>query len=143
AVSEGRRREFARFGVDAKDVPDPQALETFQRSKLDWAELAREPHASMLEWYRRLIRLRRDHPELRDGRLDQLRVSFEENVRWLLAARGPFSIPGNLSAAARAVSLAPDRPRTVLPASDERVRVTADAIELPRESVVIVGPPSP
>src|SRR5262249_20097959 len=48
AVSDGRRREFAAFGLQAEDVPDPQAPETFHRSKLDWTELEREPHASVL-----------------------------------------------------------------------------------------------
>ncbi|HUF91415.1 MAG TPA: malto-oligosyltrehalose trehalohydrolase, partial [Candidatus Limnocylindria bacterium] len=45
AVSEGRRREFAGFGWQPEDVPDPQAPETFLRSRLDWSETAREPHA--------------------------------------------------------------------------------------------------
>jgi maltooligosyltrehalose trehalohydrolase len=34
AVTEGRRREFADFGFDATDVPDPQDAATFERSKL-------------------------------------------------------------------------------------------------------------
>ena len=36
ATREGRRKEFARFAAFAhEDVPDPQALATFERSKLD------------------------------------------------------------------------------------------------------------
>src|SRR5207344_1712270 len=36
ATREGRRKEFAKFASFAhRDVPDPQALSTFQRSKLD------------------------------------------------------------------------------------------------------------
>jgi maltooligosyltrehalose trehalohydrolase len=65
AVTEGRRREHqVAAGVE---VPDPQDPSTFERSKLDWSELAREPHASLLEWYRRLIALRRSVPELSCG----------------------------------------------------------------------------
>jgi maltooligosyltrehalose trehalohydrolase len=41
-------------------VPDPQDPSSFQRSKLDWPELEREPHRSLLSWYRDLIRVRRD-----------------------------------------------------------------------------------
>jgi maltooligosyltrehalose trehalohydrolase len=67
AVSEGRRREFIRFGVEAKDVPDPQAEETFGRSKLDWTEVGREPHASTLDWYRRLVRSQCRHRQTHDG----------------------------------------------------------------------------
>ncbi|MCR6655806.1 MAG: hypothetical protein NVV63_08310 [Opitutus sp.] len=56
AVSEGRKREFAEVGMNAslrpEDVPDPQALETFTRSKLDWSELEKPEHASVLAFYR-------------------------------------------------------------------------------------------
>ena len=55
AVSEGRRKEFAEFAWE--EVPDPQDPETFERSKLRWP--ADAAHAEMLEWYRRLIQLRR------------------------------------------------------------------------------------
>ncbi|MDQ3757558.1 MAG: malto-oligosyltrehalose trehalohydrolase [Actinomycetota bacterium] len=59
AVSEGRRSEFGAFGWKPEDVPDPQDPATFERSRLDWSEPAREPHAGMLRWYRELIALRR------------------------------------------------------------------------------------
>jgi maltooligosyltrehalose trehalohydrolase len=64
AVTEGRRREFARFEKfrdpkTAAAVPDPGDAATFERSKLDWASLAREPHARTLALYRRLLELRR------------------------------------------------------------------------------------
>ena len=67
AVSEGRRREFAAFGWRAEEVPDPQDPETFRRSKLDWDERSRPPHAELLEWHRHLIRLRREVPALGAG----------------------------------------------------------------------------
>ena len=61
-VSEGRRKEFASTGLNqgiaADDVPDPQAVETFQRSKLLWDELRLYPHASVLELYRECLRQR-------------------------------------------------------------------------------------
>lgn len=57
-VSAGRREEFEEFGFGG-DVPDPQDPETFARSRLDWEELGREPHAGMLRYYRELLRLRR------------------------------------------------------------------------------------
>lgn len=62
AVSEGRRREFAAFGWKPDEVPDPQSRATFERSKLRWDELDRPPHNEMLDFYRRLIRLRRTLP---------------------------------------------------------------------------------
>lgn len=55
AVSEGRRREFKDF--DFNEVPDPQDPATFERSRLSWDLGDR----SMLEWYRLLLRLRREY----------------------------------------------------------------------------------
>jgi maltooligosyltrehalose trehalohydrolase len=54
AVSEGRRREFKDF--DFREVPDPQDPATFERSRLNWADADND----MLEWYRRLLDLRRE-----------------------------------------------------------------------------------
>jgi maltooligosyltrehalose trehalohydrolase len=56
AVSEGRRREFANFGW--RDIPEPQAPETFLRSRLRWPQ--RAENIEMLGWYRSLLRLRRE-----------------------------------------------------------------------------------
>ena len=81
-VSEGRRREFMAFGWAPEEVPDPQAEETFLRSKLRWEELGEGVHAEMLEWHRRLIALRHDEIALnRDGfrsELRQVKVEFDE-----------------------------------------------------------------
>jgi maltooligosyltrehalose trehalohydrolase len=137
AVRDGRRQEFAAFGWKAEDVPDPQAKETFERSKLDWSELGREPHASMLDWHRQLIRLRRELPWLRDGRLDQARVRFDEAARWLALDRGPITLACNLGD--RRVRVAVERRAAgVRLASDARVTLVPGGLELPPESVVVL-----
>ncbi|MFC7489316.1 MULTISPECIES: malto-oligosyltrehalose trehalohydrolase [unclassified Knoellia] len=59
AVRAGRRAEFGGHGWAAVDVPDPQAPATRDASVLRWDEVGAQPHASLLEWYRQLIRLRR------------------------------------------------------------------------------------
>jgi maltooligosyltrehalose trehalohydrolase len=41
-------------------VPLPNAAETFQASKLAWAELGREPHQQWLGYHKELLRIRRD-----------------------------------------------------------------------------------
>ncbi|HEX6038749.1 malto-oligosyltrehalose trehalohydrolase, partial [Longimicrobium sp.] len=69
-VTEGRRKEFGKFSAFAdpavrEKIPDPQAPETFTRSKLKWDERDRAPHAGVLALYRELLRLRRTHPALR------------------------------------------------------------------------------
>lgn len=52
AVIEGRKREFEEFGWN--DSPNPQDIATFLRSKLRW-----EFDQEMLDWYRVLLRLRK------------------------------------------------------------------------------------
>lgn len=58
AVRNGRRNEFKAFGWRPEDVPDPQALATFTRSKLAWDERREGRHAAMVEFYKELIALR-------------------------------------------------------------------------------------
>ena len=59
AVTQGRRDEFASFGWDADEVPDPQDSSTVTASVLDWSEPLEPIHARMLSWYQDLIALRR------------------------------------------------------------------------------------
>ncbi|WP_408888301.1 malto-oligosyltrehalose trehalohydrolase [Myxococcus faecalis] len=68
-VTEGRRREFAGFSRFAgEEVPDPQAEDTFTRSRLDWSEARRPEHAGVLALYRELLALRASDPALTDAR---------------------------------------------------------------------------
>jgi 1,4-alpha-glucan branching enzyme len=62
-VTEGRRGEFAGFAEFAdpekrERIPDPVAPETFERSKLKWAEIAETDHAEWLAYYARLLAIR-------------------------------------------------------------------------------------
>jgi maltooligosyltrehalose trehalohydrolase len=66
-VRDGRLHEFSAYsGFTPEQVPDPQAVETFLRSKLDWAEAERPGHAEVLALYRELLRLRATEPALRE-----------------------------------------------------------------------------
>ncbi len=98
ATAEGRKAEFAEHGWDAAHVPDPQDEQTFLRSKLDWAELAVQPHARVLAVYRDLLALRRSHPELTDPWLNDLEVNYDEDARWIMLHRGRLRVVCNLSA---------------------------------------------
>ncbi|MGB6974648.1 MAG: malto-oligosyltrehalose trehalohydrolase [Terracidiphilus sp.] len=71
-VTEGRRREFARFAgfstsAARERIPDPRDLATFTRSKLKWEEMDTGPHAGTLRLYRALLQLRARHPAMRDS----------------------------------------------------------------------------
>ena len=96
AVSEGRRREHA-TEAKGKPIPDPESPETFRESRLNWDELDDPSHAAILDWYRRLIALRREHAELRDGDLAHTRVRFDESAQWLAIARGTLRILCNFA----------------------------------------------
>jgi maltooligosyltrehalose trehalohydrolase len=84
-VAAGRSKEFEAFSWRGQ-VPNPQALETFMRSKLKWSEVAQAPHAELLDWHRKLIQLRRDRvvppPEsLADS--GKAQVKFDAAAAWL------------------------------------------------------------
>jgi maltooligosyltrehalose trehalohydrolase len=96
-VAEGRSQEFSDFHW-AGAVPNPQEPGTFTRSKLDWSELPRPPHAEIFEWYRQLISLRR---EKRGGA--KAAVKFDAEAGWLTFAHGGVLCVFNFSAAAQRV----------------------------------------
>jgi maltooligosyltrehalose trehalohydrolase len=57
AVRRGRRQEFAAFGWQ-EAVPDPQDEHTFLRSRLNFSLQEKEPHKTLLRFYKHLIHLR-------------------------------------------------------------------------------------
>jgi len=136
AVSAGRKREFSYFGWSPDEVPDPQDPATFARSKLRWDELGVEPHASMLDWYRRLIAIRRSIPELTDGRNDRVRTSYDEDQGWLVLERDPVVVAANVGK--NPVTLAVVAGRRLLAGSDPAVVVAGDGLLLPADSVAVL-----
>jgi maltooligosyltrehalose trehalohydrolase len=136
-VSEGRAKEFATHGRTG-DVPDPQATSTFLRSKLDWTQPDREPHAAMLAWYRELLTLRRARPELTDPRLDRVRVTYDEDARWLVVHRGRLRIAVNLAPAPARVPLGASG-GAVLAASVKPVSIERDVMSLPPASFAVAA----
>ena len=95
ATAAGRKAEFGSHGWSEDAVPDPQDPATFERSRLDWSEPEREPHARLLTWYRELLALRRDRPDLRDPRLDRVSVTWQD--RRLRSVRGSCTVLVNLA----------------------------------------------
>jgi 1,4-alpha-glucan branching enzyme len=64
-VTEGRRREFSGLAQFADPsarsrIPDPSAELTFFRSKLSWDELNEPGHRRWFDYYRSLLRVRRE-----------------------------------------------------------------------------------
>jgi maltooligosyltrehalose trehalohydrolase len=65
AVRQGRRQEFKSFGWQG-EIPDPQAVSTFERSGLQWQKRATGRHALLLEFYRHIVGLRKSRPGFSD-----------------------------------------------------------------------------
>ena len=64
AVRQGRRQEFAKFPefqdeATRERIPDPQAVATFASAKLQWDDRNKGSHADSLEFYRKLLAIRR------------------------------------------------------------------------------------
>jgi len=140
AVSEGRRHEFAAFGWKPEDVPDPQSEETFRRCRLDWREISDPRQAAMLDWYRELIRLRRQFAAMTDGRLEKVRSAFDAERRWLSVERGPITILCNLSDQPQEIPIARGRPAGLLLASKTGMEIREGGALMPAESVAVLGP---
>ena len=86
ATRKGRREEFASFAAfSGEDIPDPQALETFTRSKL-----TRVVDPEIAELYRRMLALRRELPP---GDVDE--IAFDADVPSLRVTRGPWTLVCN------------------------------------------------
>ncbi len=63
AVQEGRRREFASF-ADKGEMPDPQSVVTFEKSKPEWESHTSEQQ-NLFAFYKDIIRIRKNHPVLK------------------------------------------------------------------------------
>jgi malto-oligosyltrehalose trehalohydrolase len=64
-VRKGRRAEFANFPEfqdpsQRERIPDPQAIETFNAAKLDWHQIEEEVHSQWLDWYTKILKVRRE-----------------------------------------------------------------------------------
>jgi maltooligosyltrehalose trehalohydrolase len=136
AVRTGRRSEFAEHGWSEGDVPDPQDPATLERSRLDWSELDRTPHAEMLEWHRRLIALRRNEPALRDPRLDEVSVIADGAQGWVVVRRRGLAVVANLAAEPLTLPLGTPVVEVVL--ASAAVSAGDSSITLPAESVAVV-----
>jgi maltooligosyltrehalose trehalohydrolase len=87
AVSEGRRLEYADF-ASGGEFHDPQAVETFQSSRVSWEIADRPEHCEVLDLYKKLIALRKQSSCLGNGRKDLTHVCVDEDTRLLRMERG-------------------------------------------------------
>ncbi len=134
AIRRGRRAEFADWGWPEDQLADPQAVETFERSKLAWDEIARPPHAEVLAWHRALIELRKRLPDLSDGRYPRVRVDAEG--RWLIVERPTIVVAYNL--ADEPCELAVPRALRIALASKAGVQLDGERLSMPPVAVAVL-----
>lgn len=102
-VREGRRAEFSRFPAFSdpearRRIPDPEAEETFLRSKLLWGEA----DAAALAWFTHILGVRRDAiqpllPLIRSGGAARMPAPGAVEVTWQ-AGEARLRLRANLSA---------------------------------------------
>jgi maltooligosyltrehalose trehalohydrolase len=137
AVSEGRKKEFAAFGFGEAEVADPEARETFERSKLNWDEVGEGYHAEMRNWYRALIALRRGSLSLNDGDIGHLSAQCDEERRWILIDRGGVQVAANLGQQEASFDV-PEGFRVVL-VSREGIASSDGKISLPPDTLAVLS----
>ncbi len=86
AVRKGRRAEFEAFHVNG-EAPDPQSQEVFDASVLQWDLLARDPHQTLLKFYKHLICLRKDLPALKHLNRKAVQAEVIEPLQVLVLQR--------------------------------------------------------
>src|SRR5450631_4832310 len=135
ATHRGRIEEFADHGWNVGDVVNPQDPTAFTSAKLRWSEREEPEHAVILTLYRELLRLRREHPDLADPRLDKVTVDVDENAQWLIVHRGAFDVLANLADHPQQL---PTAPGDVIFATEPGLHAEARQVTLPARSACVL-----
>ncbi len=96
AVRRGRKEEFSAFRW-VGEIPDPQDEATFLRSRIDHRLRGQGRHGTLLEFYRELLLLRKDHPVLSRPSKEDLEITAYEAGKVLYVRR--WSGPAQTAAA--------------------------------------------
>jgi maltooligosyltrehalose trehalohydrolase len=128
ATRDGRRREFADFtAFSGEEVPDPQDVATFERSKL-----TREGEPEGLrEFHAELLRARREY--LPPG--DPSHIAFDERAGWLAVTRGECTLLANFARVP--VHVPRERSEEVLLASHEPTLEPGFVVLAPLSGVLV------
>jgi maltooligosyltrehalose trehalohydrolase len=137
SVKEGRRSEFAAFGWNPTEIPDPESVETFERSKLKWEEVHQGRHEEMLKWYRGLIALRRGSASLNNGEPGQTKVTFDGEKSWLVMERGAVTVVCNLGE--ERMEFENPKHLPLVMASRVDVKATKSVVLLPPDTLAILS----
>jgi maltooligosyltrehalose trehalohydrolase len=138
AVIEGRSQEFAELGDHRDELADPFARETFEQCRLRWDEREDLPHAEMLDWYRRLLALRRREPEVTDPRPAASRVERDDDL--VVMRRGSLAVLANFGE--RTLRWPAPTETEVILVSDDATVLDDGHVLLPPRSLAVVRHPA-
>jgi maltooligosyltrehalose trehalohydrolase len=117
---EGRRREFAAFAAfSGTEVPDPQDVATFERSKL-----TRVTDFPLLALHRALIAARRELPT------GDAQIAFDAEGRWLRVRRGDQVFVANFDHNDQ-ITVPLDDPATAILVATHTAEFDEDGVRLP------------
>jgi malto-oligosyltrehalose trehalohydrolase len=147
AVTAGRRSEFARFSsfdnaADRERIPDPNAVSTFEASRLNWNEIAQPRHQEWLGFFHQLLTLRREHIVPRLSAACRVEANYETHgeraltARWKFAENSELTLLANMGPESSSSFIAPAAPVSIIYASDEVAADTLTRGTLPAWSVV-------
>jgi maltooligosyltrehalose trehalohydrolase len=138
-VVAGRSKEFSAFRWQGA-VPNPQELDTFARSKLNWSELTLPSHAELLEWYRRLIMIRRDKvvvPAESSSDSAKVATNFNATAEWLTFVHNGVLAVFNFSDRSQRVPLPSGEWQLILRSDSDEAALATD---LPaRTTFIFIG----
>lgn len=141
-VSQGRINEFkdhgweAIYGHDAV-VPDPQALSTFEESKLPWNELGSGRHSYFFEFTKRLVKIGLTHPDFSNPDRSTVRI-VRPAPQQAIIYRGNSAAVFNLSGASIKVPIEVDG--EVLLSWREDIHWFGGYLTMPGTGVTLIGP---
>ncbi|MFT3876047.1 MAG: malto-oligosyltrehalose trehalohydrolase [Propioniciclava sp.] len=142
-VTQGRTKEFAEHGWEQlygpqAAIPDPQSPDTCAGCVLDWAELGEVGHTAMLDWYRRLIELRREYG-LGESHQGRLPVRARHGEGWFALTHGPLTVVASPHTDGRADLglLGLGEPSFLARHGD--VRIAGSELHLAAPAVVVLG----
>lgn len=90
-VREGRQQEFEAFCY-ADDPPDPEAIETFLASKLNWELKQEQKHQTLWQFYQYLIQLRQTHPALQHRERNSISATCDEEKKLIFLQRSSETV---------------------------------------------------
>jgi len=134
-VSAGRRKEFAAFGWNPADIPDPQSPATFQRSNSTGTSAANPltPQCSTGTAASSPCAL---HPRPYRSRPRTHPCPFQRDDHWLVMERGSVTIAFSL--APQPIQLEVQPGSTIALGSSPEIQINNNSLTLPPDTVAVL-----